>query len=233
MIHIQASSLFTVIRALDLPPENRAEAIDIAVGQTEDHVRHLPGFVGASWWTRRPPGPDDGGPARVVEYTQWRRRADFRTFRDDPVKSEHLTRTAALAVGHHSESYQVDRVISADPSATLDVFAEDRRLTIVMLFMPKPGMQGWLTDYNQCETRRFIQDLDGFVGVAFHLGHTTDRMAEVAQWESPEAFRAASAHPGFAEHVRVLQHYTDIDGGDYDSVHSIDAPARRAAAADV
>jgi heme-degrading monooxygenase HmoA len=76
--------VFTVV------PERQQELVDLLVEATEQVMVGLPGFVSANIHRS-----DDG--TRVVNYAQWRSRADFAAMRDNPTAGQHMGRAAALA----------------------------------------------------------------------------------------------------------------------------------------
>src|SRR5262249_60409449 len=95
----------TVTVVLSGEPDKLTRASVIASGRTESFIRHLPGFVSASWHRNR-----DG--TRVAEYIQWRSRDHFQAFRDNPEWSSHVQQVHALV---HSDAsmYQLCHVTEA------------------------------------------------------------------------------------------------------------------------
>ena len=88
---IQAGSgLMTLINVFTVAPEQQQELLDVLVEATENVMRRLPGFVSANLHRS-----DDG--TRVVNYAQWRSRADFEAMLRNPEARPHMAQAAALA----------------------------------------------------------------------------------------------------------------------------------------
>lgn len=221
---------FTVIVTLDVRADRKQDVLDLVTSRTDDYIRYLPGFVSASWLTRYPLNPADedaSGTQRIVEFLQWRHRADFEAFITDPVKSAHVATVSGLVEAQAFESYQLDAVITADGADRISITpGESDVVTGVMLIEPVPGKQGWINEYNQSETHRLIRHYDGFVSANFLLGRQTHRVTEYVQWASREAFLAAYSDERFMEHIHVVGHYATVDWGFYDVYRTIDAPQR-------
>ncbi|MFF7891599.1 antibiotic biosynthesis monooxygenase family protein [Streptomyces sp. NPDC007907] len=78
-----SSHLFTLVNVFSVAPEKQRELRDHLVRVTEDLIRHMPGFVSASFHLSR-----DG--EQVVNYAQWRSEADFRAMHADPRLQSHF-----------------------------------------------------------------------------------------------------------------------------------------------
>lgn len=80
----------TLINVFTVEPDRQQELVDLLVEATDAVMRELPGFVSANIHRS-----DDG--RRVVNYAQWRSRADFDAMRSDPRAIPHMHRAAELA----------------------------------------------------------------------------------------------------------------------------------------
>lgn len=79
----------TLVNVFTVDPEHQQELVDILVEAT-DVMLQLPGFISAN--LHRSPNGE-----RVVNYVQWRSRADFDAMLLDPRAIPHMQRAAELA----------------------------------------------------------------------------------------------------------------------------------------
>lgn len=92
-----------LINTFTVQPE-RADALVALLAQATDAVmRHRPGFVGIKLHVSL-------DRARVVNYAQWRSKADFDAMLADPKAREHMGNAAALAEGFEPVLYTPARV---------------------------------------------------------------------------------------------------------------------------
>ncbi len=82
-----------LINTFQVKPERAEELLDI-LHQAAGTMRELPGFVSANLHRS-----EDG--TRVVNYVQWRTKADFETMLKNPAAQPHMKHAADLA-----ESYE-------------------------------------------------------------------------------------------------------------------------------
>lgn len=82
--------ILTLINVFTVEPESQLELTDLLVRATQETMRTLPGFVSASIHRSL-----DG--KRVVNYAQWRSRADFEAMQTHPAAGIHMKAAAALA----------------------------------------------------------------------------------------------------------------------------------------
>jgi quinol monooxygenase YgiN len=102
------SDLYTHIVVLTARPEQRQQLLDYVTRETKEHLRHLPGFVSASFHTS-----DDG--TRIVEYIQWASRATYEAARATPLFAAHLPVVRRLATAE-ADTYTVAHVVEAPPA---------------------------------------------------------------------------------------------------------------------
>ncbi|MBA3672905.1 MAG: antibiotic biosynthesis monooxygenase [Gemmatimonadaceae bacterium] len=82
--------LMTLINVFTVEPARQQELVDLLVKATEERMRHLPGFISANIHR----GADG---THVVNYAQWRTRADFEAISRDHEAGEHMKKAAAMA----------------------------------------------------------------------------------------------------------------------------------------
>ncbi|AKH86186.1 hypothetical protein AA958_32665 [Streptomyces sp. CNQ-509] len=78
-----ASPLFTLVNVFPVHRHEQKQLCDRMAQVTEELIRHLPGFVSASFHLSH-----DG--EHVVNYAQWQSEADFRSMHDDPRLAEYF-----------------------------------------------------------------------------------------------------------------------------------------------
>jgi len=107
---IAADDTFVQIVQFDIESDEQEPLIAAIVGEVERWVRHRPGFVSSTFHASL-----DG--RHVMNYAQWRTRADFEAFTADP-ETERLGRAihaAGSTGGHHTIQYRVARIVDAAP----------------------------------------------------------------------------------------------------------------------
>ena len=82
--------VFTLINTFSVTPARQGEVIASLRRFTEEHARHLPGFVATAVHASL-----DG--TRVVNYVQWRDGAALQAMLASPEAREHMAEVAALA----------------------------------------------------------------------------------------------------------------------------------------
>ena len=82
--------IFTLLNTFHTSPDRQAAIVDSLRRFTSDFARSLPGFIGASVHASL-----DG--ARVVNYVQWRSRADIQSMLATPEAKAHMAEVGALA----------------------------------------------------------------------------------------------------------------------------------------
>lgn len=82
--------VMTLVNVFTVDPQQQQELVDVLVEATDDVMQTLPGFVSANIHRSL-----EG--RHVVNYAQWRSRADFDAMREDPASGSHMARAAALA----------------------------------------------------------------------------------------------------------------------------------------
>lgn len=86
----KGNSSLTLINVFRVKPENQQELVNLLVEATEQTMRRLPGFVSANIHRGH-----DG--TRVVNYAQWRSKADFEAALRNEEARPHMQKAAALA----------------------------------------------------------------------------------------------------------------------------------------
>jgi len=82
--------LMTLVNVFTVSPDKQAELANLLVRATDETMKDLPGFISASIHRSL-----DG--TRVINYAQWRSRADFAAMRENPQAQPHMKAAAALA----------------------------------------------------------------------------------------------------------------------------------------
>ena len=85
-----ANQVVTLINVFIVTPENQQKLIDMLIEATQKTMKHVPGFVSASFHKSA-----DG--TRVANYAQWRRAEDFEAMLRDPRAAEHMKPILELA----------------------------------------------------------------------------------------------------------------------------------------
>ena len=99
------NQLLTVINVFTVAPANQARLVGLLVQATAEVMKNLPGFISANIHQS-----DDG--TRVVNYAQWRSRADFESMMKNPSAQKHMRGVTDIAkVDPHW--YRVSEVIEA------------------------------------------------------------------------------------------------------------------------
>jgi len=80
----------TLVNVFTVSPDKQAELANLLVRATDETMKDLPGFISASIHRSL-----DG--TRVINYAQWRSRADFAAMRENPQAQPHMKAAAALA----------------------------------------------------------------------------------------------------------------------------------------
>jgi quinol monooxygenase YgiN len=83
-------NVMTLVNVFTVKPEKQAELADLLVRATEETMKDLPGFVSASIHRSL-----DG--TKVINYAQWRSKADFEALKANPKAQPHMKAAAALA----------------------------------------------------------------------------------------------------------------------------------------
>jgi heme-degrading monooxygenase HmoA len=86
----KARKVTTLINVFTVAPEKQSELAELLVRATDKTMRHLPGFVSASIHRSF-----DG--TKVINYAQWRSKADFAALQNNPEAQPHMRAAAELA----------------------------------------------------------------------------------------------------------------------------------------
>ena len=93
----------TLINTFTVSPAKKDELIAVLDEATRSCMRQQPGFVSANIHASL-----DG--KRVVNYAQWRSKADFEAMQKNPASREHMGKAAALAEHFEPVLYSVRSV---------------------------------------------------------------------------------------------------------------------------
>lgn len=94
---------FTMINTFEVEPDNAEKLIDV-LHEASGPIGKLPGFVSANLHM-------SVDRTRVVNYVQWRTRADFEAMQKNPDVQPHMKEAAALAKSFEPVFYTVRHVI--------------------------------------------------------------------------------------------------------------------------
>ena len=94
-----ANQVVTLINVFIVTPENQQKLIDMLIEATQKTMKHVPGFVSASFHKSA-----DG--TRVANYAQWRRAEDFEAMLRDPRAAEHMKPIMEIAT-YDAHLYEV------------------------------------------------------------------------------------------------------------------------------
>jgi quinol monooxygenase YgiN len=93
----------TLINVFTVEPAKQQQLVDILIRTTETTMRHLPGFVSASFHKSL----DD---TRVANYAQWRSVEDHQRMLKNPEAIPHMQQAAAIATSFDPKLYEVTEV---------------------------------------------------------------------------------------------------------------------------
>ena len=82
--------ILTLINVFTVEPERQGQLVRLLIDATEATLKRLPGFVSASIHRSL-----DG--TKVINYAQWRSKADFEAMQQHPEAGTHMKAAAALA----------------------------------------------------------------------------------------------------------------------------------------
>lgn len=97
--------LFVLIDTFMVDPARQQEMVDALAEATDQVMRHIPGFVSANLHKSL-----DG--KRVVNYAQWRSKADFDNMMQDADAIEHMARAGEIAQSSDPVGYEVASIHS-------------------------------------------------------------------------------------------------------------------------
>ena len=83
-------NLMTLVNVFSVAPERQAELADLLIRATDETMRHIPGFISATIHKSL-----DG--SRVINYAQWRSRADFAALQHNSLARPHMEAASRLA----------------------------------------------------------------------------------------------------------------------------------------
>jgi quinol monooxygenase YgiN len=83
-------SVMTLVNVFTVSPDKQLELANLLIRATEETMQKLPGFVSASIHRSL-----DG--TKVINYAQWRSKADFEALKQNPEARPHMQAAAALA----------------------------------------------------------------------------------------------------------------------------------------
>ncbi len=86
----RGNDVMTLINVSTVDPEKQQDLVTLLIDSTEQTMKHLPGFVSANIHRSL-----DG--KKVVNYAQWKSKADFEAMRNNPKAALHMQAAAKLA----------------------------------------------------------------------------------------------------------------------------------------
>ncbi|MBC7957807.1 MAG: antibiotic biosynthesis monooxygenase [Cytophagales bacterium] len=86
----KGNSVLTLINVFTVEPEKQPALVALLIDATEQTMRHMPGFISANIHRSL-----DG--KKVVNYAQWRSKADFEAMTRHPQAAPHMQAAAAMA----------------------------------------------------------------------------------------------------------------------------------------
>ena len=89
-----------LINTFQVAPEKADALVDLLARATDETMRARPGFVSANLHVSE-------DRTRVVNYAQWRSKADFEAMRADPQAQAHMKAAGALAEGFDPVFYEL------------------------------------------------------------------------------------------------------------------------------
>ncbi|GAA2795053.1 antibiotic biosynthesis monooxygenase family protein [Saccharopolyspora taberi] len=104
-----------------------------------------------------------------------------------------------------------------------EINADARLVTLINVFTVEPGRQRELVDLLARATEEVMRHQPGFISANLHVGHDGTHVANYAQWESAEHFRAMLANPACQQHMAAATAVARAEPVLYsvDSVHHI------------
>lgn len=105
------AEVLTVVVDVHVSPARQAEFVSRVTRLVEEFTRHQPGFVGSAIHAS-----EDG--TRMLNYSQWRDRASFEAFRDDPEAERRIAELRQLCDAMDAREMVVEAVI---PGAAAEV----------------------------------------------------------------------------------------------------------------
>jgi len=83
-------NILTLINVFTVAPEKQQDLVDLLTEATQKTMRHLPGFISANIHRSL-----DG--SKVVNYAQWKSKADFEAMQKNPEAAPHMKAASAIA----------------------------------------------------------------------------------------------------------------------------------------
>jgi hypothetical protein len=149
---------------------------------------------------------------RIVTVTSWRAQNAYLDSLHDDEASHHARQIRAMASRVRVCTYSLLAARNASGGDLAEVFVNlDFQCCVIWSVARDRQKRDFILNYNLWETERYIRKMDGFRFATFLSGFDPRDWAELTQWESTEAFRAALADPQFSEHMPVNNHYCEKD----------------------
>jgi heme-degrading monooxygenase HmoA len=214
------NSILTGIIYLTVPIEKLQWMFDFNVNETEQKIKHLPGFLSATFLKSL-----DG--TRVFEYVQWESLEHFQAALKNPLFAEHTTQVREAGEDDVDlyEVYYVDqRGVLPDHNTSITISLAQEPATIITHFKTTQNQQQALLDILVEHHERELRHLPGFVSVSFHQGVSGERVVEYLQFRNIEEFDVAQAHPISKAHRAACEKYATPDLHVYTVGATIEAP---------
>ncbi len=193
---------FTVLVFFEVSPSRQRRVLDINIDDTEDKIRHMPGFVGVAFLKSL-------NGERVTEYTQWKSEEHLREAMKDPGFSGHISEVRKIAKEEVSpyKVHYADRAAPRAERGATCISDDAGLLTAVAKFDVKPGKQSELLRLLVDAHESLFRDVPGFLSTSVLGSPDGERVVEYLQFEDREAFdvseRRAEAS-GYQEKVAKL-----------------------------
>ena len=194
--------------------------LDFNVNETEQKIKHLPGFVSAAFLKSL-----DG--TRVFEYVQWESLEHFQEALKNPIFADHTieVREAGEDDVDFYEVYYVDQHgMLPDHTTSITISLAQEPVTIITHFKTTQDEQQALLDILVEHHERERRHLPGFVSVSYHRGVSGERVVEYLQFRYVEEFDVAQAHPISKAHRAAYENYATSDLHVYTVGATIEAP---------
>ena len=216
------NSILTGIIYLTVPVEKFQWMFDFNVSETEQVIKHLPGFLSATLLKSL-------DRTRVFEYVQWESLEHFQAALKNPLFAEHNTQVREASEDGDVDFYEVyyvdQRGTLPDHTSSIPISLAQGPATIITHFKTTQDKQQALLDILVEHHERQRRHLPGFVSVSFHRGLSGGRVVEYLQFRSSEEFDIAQAHPISKAHRAACENYATPDLHVYTGGATIEAPS--------
>ena len=103
----------------------------------------------------------------------------------------------------------------------ITISKDNRVVTLINVFTVEPENQQRLVDMLVEATEKTMKNLSGFVSANIHKSTDGVRVANYAQWRSPEDFVAMLKNPEATAHMKPIMEIAKFDAHLYEVVESM------------